>query len=92
MIIHYPFIILKVARWALVRKEFKSFSLSDILFNWEACMSCGRKKNNKIMPWTPPPVGAFKFNEDGASRGKPGPASIGGVLHNSKGEILLNRI
>lgn len=29
------------------------------------------------------------FNVDRVTRGKPGPAGIGGVLHNSKGAILL---
>ena len=29
-------------------------------------------------------IGILKFNVDGAARGKPGPASIGGVLHNDK--------
>lgn len=30
-----------------------------------------------------------KVNLDGASRGKPGPTGIGGVLRNSKSEVLL---
>ena len=33
--------------------------------------------------------GVLKFNVDGASRGKPGLAGIGGVFRNSRGEILL---
>ena len=39
--------------------------------------------------WYPPPLGVVKFNVDGASRGKPGPAGIGGVLRYCKGEVLM---
>ena len=38
----------------------------------------------------PPLAGVLKFIVDGASRGKPGPASIGGVLLNFKGEVLIS--
>ena len=37
----------------------------------------------------PSPIGVPKFNIDGAAIGKPGPASIGGVLCNSKGDVLF---
>lgn len=33
-------------------------------------------------------MGALNFNVDGASRGKPGPAGIGGVLRNNDGIVL----
>ena len=36
-----------------------------------------------------PPLNVLKFKVDGAARGKPGPAGIGGVLCNSKGEVLF---
>ena len=36
-----------------------------------------------------PSFSGVKFNVNGASRGKPGQAGIGGVLRNSKGEVLL---
>eukprot|EP00253_Pinus_taeda_P036043 PITA_36043 len=38
--------------------------------------------------WHMPPTGFLKLNFDGASRGNPGPAGIGGVIRNHKGEIL----
>ena len=31
----------------------------------------------------------LKFNVDGATRGKPGPMSIGGILRNNNGEVLF---
>ena len=39
------------------------------------------------MSWLSPPFGSLKFN--GASRGKPGLACIGGVLRNFKGEVVF---
>ena len=80
---------LKITKWALVRKEYFNFNLNDILFNWEACMGCGLIKVRRSVPWSPPPTGALKFNVDGVSRGKLGPAGIG-VSCNSKGEVLLS--
>ncbi|XVE90483.1 hypothetical protein DITRI_Ditri20bG0081400 [Diplodiscus trichospermus] len=40
-----------------------------------------RYPNNII----PPPQGAVNFNVDGASKGKPGPARIGGILRDHMG-------
>lgn len=37
-----------------------------------------------------PSEGVLKFKVDWAARGKPGPTGIVGVLHNSKGEVLLS--
>lgn len=34
---------LRNVRWILVIKEFDRFNMTDILSNWEACKSCGRK-------------------------------------------------
>lgn len=39
--------------------------------------------------WVPPLVVELKFNVNGASRGKPGPARVGGVLRNSHGVLLV---
>ena len=64
-------------------------SLDCILQNWKACMSCGPSKDRKVVGWCPPPSGWIKFNVDGAAKGKPGPAGIGGVLRNDKGEVLF---
>lgn len=48
-----------------------------------------RRKVRREISWTSSLVGILKFNLDGASRGKPRPTGMGGVLHNSKGEILF---
>lgn len=38
--------------------------------------------------WSPPPYDISKFNMDGSKRGSPGQAGIGGVLRDSKGNVL----
>ena len=52
-------------------------------------MLCGPTKVRIYVLWSPPPLGMLKFNVGGAARGKPGLASIRGVLHNDKGEVLF---
>ncbi|WRX17882.1 Ribonuclease H domain - like 10 [Theobroma cacao] len=37
--------------------------------------------------WTPPPYGTLKLNINGAAKGKPGPAGIGGVLRDHQDVI-----
>lgn len=63
--------------------------MTDIISNWEACSSCGRRKIRREIAWITPPVGVMKFNVLGASRGKPGPAGLLGVLRNCKDDILF---
>ena len=41
------------------------------------------------MPWSPSPYGILKLKVDGTSSSNSGPAGIGEVLCNSKGEVLL---
>eukprot|EP00268_Persea_americana_P021089 TRINITY_DN21101_c0_g1_i1.p1 TRINITY_DN21101_c0_g1~~TRINITY_DN21101_c0_g1_i1.p1 ORF type:complete len:199 (+),score=31.91 TRINITY_DN21101_c0_g1_i1:157-753(+) len=69
-------------------KELSNFSMHGILSNWKACMVCGLTKERRSTFWSPPSMGMLKFNVDGAARGKPGPAGIGGVLCDDKGVIL----
>lgn len=46
----------------------------------------GHSKAPRLEVWVPPPrEGELKFNVDGATRGKPRLAGIGGVLRNSLG-------
>ena len=63
--------------------------MNDIVSNWEACMRCVLIEERTFVPWFAPLVGTLKFNMDGASRGKPGPAGARRVLCNSNGEVLL---
>ncbi|PWA45434.1 reverse transcriptase [Artemisia annua] len=51
---------------------------------------CGStmEKNVHNQQWRPPNVGSLKFNVDGAARGKPGPAGIGGLLRNNCSAVV----
>lgn len=41
-----------------------------------------------MVSWVPPIGGNYKWNVDGSSKGKPGAAGIGGVLRDSRGEVM----
>ena len=82
-------ITLRIATWAVFRKEFSNFSLIDILVNLEGCMGCGPTKVSSLVFWSLPPLNVLNFNVDGAAKGKLEPVGIGGVLRNGKGDVLL---
>lgn len=50
--------------------------------------NCQQKPSTASIGWNRPPVGFLKLNFDGASRGNPGLAGIGGIIRNNVGEIL----
>ncbi|KAK3206963.1 hypothetical protein Dsin_021009 [Dipteronia sinensis] len=63
--------------------------IASILLNIrDICVDKKKRKNHYKEEWFPPSVNGLKFNVDGSSRGKPGPAGIGGVLRNANGRIL----
>ncbi|XP_075497390.1 uncharacterized protein LOC142534404 [Primulina tabacum] len=43
-----------------------------------------------IVRWLCPPPGCFKLNVDGSSRGNPGESSVGGVVRDSSGRVVLS--
>lgn len=59
--------------------------MNDIMYNWEACISCGFKKRRMIEVWSPPVTSLLKFNVDGSAKGKLGHA---GVVRKDKGDVL----
>lgn len=67
-------IICEVASWVLVKDKFKFCSLNDMMRDWMACFLdvLGRVDPLALM-WSPPQVGLFKVNFDGASFGILGP-------------------
>lgn len=71
---------IRIARWALTRKEFVNFTMNDIMSSWEACMVSRSNARRRIVSWSPPSLGVLKFNIDGAKWGKLGPAGIGEVI------------
>lgn len=72
---------LTIAKWVVIRKEFKDIHVNDILFFWESCMSCGMTRKMRVILWFLPSHSIFKFNVEWAA----GPAGIGGVLKNLEG-------
>lgn len=70
---------LRIAKWALGRNEFANINVNDILFNWEACMSCSPSKR-RIVVWSPPSLGLLNFNVNEAARAKSG--LVGKILCN----------
>jgi ribonuclease HI len=64
------------------------FSPVDLSRSLEAVCNWNKKQTvSKSLEWKRPPQNVWKWNVDGSSRGKPGAASIGGVLRNDCGEI-----
>jgi ribonuclease HI len=82
-----------------VLQEEGSFSVCDsfIKKNWYSLINPPLiyAKKNKVAretcSWTPPPLGWTKLNFDGASRGNPGPAGIGCIIHDDSGKWLAKR-
>lgn len=61
----------------------------DFYQSWEGSVMGGLKKTKKSTTWAPPQQGQFKFNVDGATWGKLGPAGIGSVIRDHNGEPLV---
>ena len=57
------------------------------MHNWSALLVCGPSRDKRSVVWFSPLDDVLKFNVDGAARGKPGPAYIGGVLRNIEGGL-----
>lgn len=53
------------------------------------CVKLWRKSKEQrtTIIWCPPPPNKFKWNVDGSSKGKPGPAGMAGLLRNVQGII-----
>lgn len=69
-------------------KDFRGLGPEDFYLSWEGCMKGIGRVSRRLVKWAAPPLGSCKFNVDGAARGKPGPAGIGGVLHDDRGNML----
>lgn len=74
--------------WFLSRKEFRGSVFDDFIGGWQACLKGIGKKSRPKERWKRPDVVCLKFNVDGATKGKPRSAGIGGVLLNHRSEIL----
>lgn len=84
-IVHLVFV--QIAKWVSSKKEFEKLWVDEVLFNWKVSLYSAASKVRKMDFCVPPSQGVLKFNVDGATRGKPDPAGIGGVLRNSDGVV-----
>ncbi|EOY15546.1 Uncharacterized protein TCM_034566 [Theobroma cacao] len=53
------------------------------------CQLPKKGQERKGIQWDKPRYGQMKFNVDGAARGCPGPAGIGGILRDHRGEVKI---
>lgn len=60
-----PKLALRIAKWALARKEFSNLTINDILFYWESCMGCGLIKERRLILCSAPPSWVLKYDVDG---------------------------
>ena len=79
----------RVAWWFKHHGEGSSDSITVILQDIAGrCSDKIKKKAASTADWSPPSLGAFKFNVDGSARGNPGSAGIGGVLRDFRGKVI----
>lgn len=65
------------------------YSPGDLVINLDGVSSWKKVTNQRVKSkWDPPPPRSWKWNVDGSSKGKLGPAGIGGVLRDDKGRVL----
>eukprot|EP00268_Persea_americana_P009745 TRINITY_DN13898_c0_g1_i8.p1 TRINITY_DN13898_c0_g1~~TRINITY_DN13898_c0_g1_i8.p1 ORF type:complete len:105 (-),score=14.05 TRINITY_DN13898_c0_g1_i8:346-660(-) len=77
------------ALWVSHLPLFKVFLANTILLNWNV-VALSRSILMRIYPrWHPPPHGALKLNLEGSATGKSGMASVGGLIRNEDGNIIL---
>ncbi|OMO61107.1 hypothetical protein CCACVL1_23740 [Corchorus capsularis] len=61
-----------------------------VRFPQEVTVVCKRPVRSGSVVWEAPKPSFLKFNVDGAAKGKPGPAGIGGVLRDENGKIWMD--
>lgn len=72
----------EVISWLSVVKEFQDIPPSMILhYDWVSSLKWAFPVcRKKLLSWVPPPIGSFKHNFDGASKGNPGQDGFGCVI------------
>lgn len=83
------FIHARIAKWALLKREFYNLSMTDILFNWRGLlMGCGLSKEGRVVAWSNPQMGCWSLMLIGLLEGSRGRwvlmelyGMIGGPIH-----------
>lgn len=65
-----------------------SYSINDFLQKFGDVKLKSVKARNRQNEWAPPRGGVLKFNVDGSTLGAPGRSGVGGLLRNSRRQIL----
>lgn len=63
--------VMRIAEWTTVRKEFSILKLENILHNWEVCMVSVLGKRGRQLFGGVLQMETLKFNVDDITRGKP---------------------
>jgi len=85
----YQYEHIKVSSWVLVKKEFKSWNLNDMIRDWMSCiLGSPYIVSSLVLDWISPLEGQVKINFDGASFGNLGPAGYGCLMRDSQGSII----
>ncbi|XP_077251403.1 uncharacterized protein LOC143890566 [Tasmannia lanceolata] len=74
--------------WVEVIPCFKFVSAYELWEGWLVVCFNEEKKQKIVHEWAPLDTGFLKLNFDWSSLGNPGPAGIGGVLRNDRGELI----
>lgn len=74
------FIHARIAKWALLKREFYNLSMTDILFNWRGLlMGCGLSKEGRVVAWSNPQMGCWNL-------------MLIGLLEGSRGRWVLEEL
>src|ERR1044072_5845772 len=80
--------ILRVAWWVKAQWKKLPYQIEQFKNCFELIRLPKKVKTRVRTIWVPPQLGAVKFNVDGSALGSPGVTGIGGVLRNSRKEII----
>ncbi|XVF83970.1 hypothetical protein PTKIN_Ptkin16aG0537100 [Pterospermum kingtungense] len=82
--------ILRPALWSEAKWPNMSVGVSEIIRNPELAVVYQRNRSIQCSAsWMRTEFGCLKFNVDGSSLGKPGPAGIGGLLRDHEGRVKI---
>ncbi|KAE8712121.1 hypothetical protein F3Y22_tig00110264pilonHSYRG00352 [Hibiscus syriacus] len=81
----------RVVCWLEAKFKGAPFTKEDFLADLSRATDTILKKMGLVLcSWSPPPVGTFKFNVDGAFKADESVGGIGGILRNDAGKLLFS--